>query len=172
VSYTSGSGTNTLSFSYIVAAGNQSSDLDYASSSALQLNGGTIKNGSTDAVLTLPTPGAPGSLGANKALVIDTTAPTGVTVSCAFVSGSNYTCSGSRGIAAGDVPVNLKVTIVRVSNGAAEPGHVDLVPTYQSPAGWTLSSTGLANNNDFQAKVTQTDLAGNATTVTSNTFSR
>jgi hypothetical protein len=49
-------------------------DLDYASTSALTLNGGTIKDhtGGADAVLALPTPGAAGSLGANKSIVIDT----------------------------------------------------------------------------------------------------
>lgn len=69
-SYTSGSGTNTLSFSYTVQAGDGSSDLDYASTSALDLSGGTISNANGNAVLTLPTPGNAGSLGANKALVI------------------------------------------------------------------------------------------------------
>jgi len=171
VTYTSGSGTNTLSFSYVVATGNQSSDLDYASSAALQLNGGTIKNGPADAVLTLPAPAATGSLGANKSLVIDTTPPTGLTVSCAFDNGSHYICSGSRGIAAGDVPPSLRLTVIRVPSGTAEPGHVDQLPSFQNPSGWTLANTGLAKG-DYQASVTQTDLAGNTTTVTSATFSR
>ena len=76
VNYSSGSGSNTLTFNYTVAAGDTSSDLDYVSPSALALNGGTIQDGSSnDATLTLPTPGTAGSLGANKAIVIDTTAP-------------------------------------------------------------------------------------------------
>ncbi|MCU9950564.1 DUF4347 domain-containing protein, partial [Pseudomonas sp. PDM13] len=74
--YVSGSGTNTLTFSYTVQAGDSSADLDYTSTSALTLNGGTIKDGSSrDAVLTLPAPGAAGSLGANKALVVDGVRP-------------------------------------------------------------------------------------------------
>lgn len=81
VSYSSGSGTNTLTFNYTVAAGNTSADLDYSSTGALVLNGGTIKNGGgTNATLTLPSPGAAGSLGGNKNIVIDTTAPTLATV--------------------------------------------------------------------------------------------
>src|SRR5690606_9435026 len=37
--YLSGSGTNTLTFSYTVQAGDSTSDLDYVSTSALALNG-------------------------------------------------------------------------------------------------------------------------------------
>src|SRR4029079_10723532 len=59
VNYTSGSGTNALTFNYTVAAGNTSSDLDYASTSALALNGGTIQDAATNnATLTLASPGA------------------------------------------------------------------------------------------------------------------
>lgn len=67
-SYVSGSGSATLTFSYVVQANDVSSDLDYASTSALS---GTITKSGGSVVLTLPTPGAAGSLGANKALVID-----------------------------------------------------------------------------------------------------
>jgi|GEM_PF-2299728 autotransporter-associated beta strand protein/VCBS repeat-containing protein len=73
--YTSGSGSNTLTFTYTIQEGDTSSDLDYISTAALSLNGGTIKNGTDDAILTLPTPNSSGSLAANKAIVIDTTAP-------------------------------------------------------------------------------------------------
>ena len=73
--YASGSGSTTLNFNYSIAAGQNSTDLDYTSTSALSLNGGTIRTGSTDASLTLPAPGAAHSLGANKNIVIDTTAP-------------------------------------------------------------------------------------------------
>ncbi len=72
-SYISGSGTNTLTFNYVVAAGQNSSDLDYTSTTALTLNGGTIKDTSnTDATLTLPPPLTLGSLGVAKNIVIDT----------------------------------------------------------------------------------------------------
>ena len=43
-SYTSGSGTSTLTFTYTVAAGQSANPLDEASSSALTLNGGTIND--------------------------------------------------------------------------------------------------------------------------------
>jgi len=70
--YTSGSGTDTLTFDYTVAAGHTSADLGYISADALALNGGTIKNlaGDYDADLTLPAPGSANSLGGNRAIVI------------------------------------------------------------------------------------------------------
>ena len=72
--YASGSGSDTLTFTYTVQAGDRSSDLDYVSVNALTLNGGTIQDAaSNNAVLTLPSPGVAGSLGANKAIVILTT---------------------------------------------------------------------------------------------------
>ncbi|HVW96143.1 MAG TPA: FG-GAP-like repeat-containing protein, partial [Mucilaginibacter sp.] len=76
IDFTDGSGTNTLTFSYTVQAGDVSSDLDYQSTSALALNGGTITGaGGGNAILTLPSPGGAGSLRANKDIKIDTQAP-------------------------------------------------------------------------------------------------
>lgn len=69
--YLNGSGSAMLTFRYTVLAGDISPDLDYTSTTALQLNGGTIKNGAISANLTLPAPGATGSLGANESFVID-----------------------------------------------------------------------------------------------------
>ncbi|WP_052293836.1 Ig-like domain-containing protein [Azospirillum sp. B510] len=82
-SYSGGSGTNTLTFTYIVQDGDNATDLDYASINALTLNGGGIADSSTslDAILTLAAPGGAGSMGANKAIVIDTAAPTVSSVS-------------------------------------------------------------------------------------------
>ena len=58
-SYTGGSGTNTLTFTYIVVAGQNSAHLDYASTAALTLNGGSIIDGNgNEANLTLPRPAA------------------------------------------------------------------------------------------------------------------
>ena len=70
--YTSGSGTAALIFTYTVAAGQNSSDLDYTSIAALALKRGTIEDGSGNAAtLTLPTTGTDGP--AAKNIVIDTT---------------------------------------------------------------------------------------------------
>ena len=76
VGYASGSGTDTLTFNYTVQAGDTSSDLDYTGTDALTISSSSIKDSAgNDAVLTLAAPGATGSLGASKAIVIDTTAP-------------------------------------------------------------------------------------------------
>ena len=91
-SYASGSGTSTLTFTYTVAAGQDANPLDYISSTALTLNGGTI----FDTVGPTPTPPsspcphrAPtGSLGKNKSITIDTTAPAVTGVSSATASGT------------------------------------------------------------------------------------
>ena len=62
-----------MSFTYVVALADSSADLDYVGAGALGLNGGTIRNSALiDAILTLPAPGAAGSLGANKNIVIFT----------------------------------------------------------------------------------------------------
>ncbi|NJL21021.1 MAG: hypothetical protein HC895_09695 [Leptolyngbyaceae cyanobacterium SM1_3_5] len=76
--YFSGDNANTLTFRYTVQAGDNSLDLDIASSAALELNGGTIEYAMTtggNAIVALPLPGGLGSLAANKAIVIDTVAP-------------------------------------------------------------------------------------------------
>ncbi|HKB06277.1 MAG TPA: hypothetical protein VKD90_29045, partial [Gemmataceae bacterium] len=88
--YTSGSGSTTLVFTYTVAAGQNTADLDYTSTSALTLNGGTINDqvNGTAATLTLPAPGAAGSLGANKDIVIDTQPPVVTGVSSTTANGA------------------------------------------------------------------------------------
>jgi len=56
--YASGSGTSTLTFSYTVGDKETTDDLNYVSTSSLQLNGGTIKDAvNNNAVLTLPATG-------------------------------------------------------------------------------------------------------------------
>jgi VCBS repeat-containing protein len=86
--YASGSGS-VLTFDYLVQSGDTSADLDYVATSSLTLNGGLIRDsGNNNAVLTLPAPGAAGSLGANKNIRIDTTAPT-VTLTSAAPNPTN-----------------------------------------------------------------------------------
>ena len=71
-SYSIGSGTNTLSFNYTVMVNHASADLEYNSASSLALNNGTVKDlAGNNVTLSLPTTGETGSLGTNKALVID-----------------------------------------------------------------------------------------------------
>ena len=80
-SYASGSETATLTFNYTVLQGHTSLDLDYVSTEALALNGGTILDiAQNTGVLTLPAPGAENSLGGNKNLIVDTTLPMALSV--------------------------------------------------------------------------------------------
>lgn len=76
-SYLTGSNTNTLTFTYTVQEGDGSSDLGYANINALSPNGGSIQliNTSTSAILTLPAPGADGSLSGSSAVVVNTSLP-------------------------------------------------------------------------------------------------
>jgi methionine-rich copper-binding protein CopC len=100
-SYASGSGSNTLSFTYTVQAGDSTGDLDYTATTSLALADGTIRDVSSNpAVLTLATPGATNSLGANKAIVIDTAA----LEANASVTGILYSATG--GIVSG---IDVKV---------------------------------------------------------------
>lgn len=74
--YISGSGTSTLTFRYTVQSGDNTPDLDYTSTTALTLNGGTIKNTvNDDAILILPAPGGPNSLGGQHNIAILNTSP-------------------------------------------------------------------------------------------------
>lgn len=158
-SYVSGSGTNTLTFEYTVQADDASSDLDYTATTALALNGGTIKNSKGDqaeADLTLPTPGEEGSLGHNKAIVIDTSGP---------VIGLSYSTTTFNEAAANDGSITTTSTITLTGDtfkgtvGAAL-GNVTNVPTgltaslvKASDTTATLSFTGKAtahaNTNDI-----------------------
>jgi hypothetical protein len=74
--YGSGSGTDMLTFLYTVTAGDMVTNLEYWSEWALELNGGRIWDIiDNDVILTLPAPGAPGSLSGNITLSLDTDYP-------------------------------------------------------------------------------------------------
>jgi gliding motility-associated-like protein len=142
-SYASGSGSTTLVFNYTIGAGNTSADLDYASTSALALSGGTIKDANTnDALLTLPTVGGASSLGGQKNIVIDTQVPLLNTVTVA----SNNTNTTLAKV--GDI-VTLNFTS----------SETIVTPTV-TIAGHTISATN-TSGNDW--KVDYTMVSGDAT---------
>ncbi len=76
VAYTTGSGTDTLTFTYTVARGELAADLDCPDAGALSLDGATITGEVGAAELALPAPGSASSLGGSKAIVISTGATT------------------------------------------------------------------------------------------------
>ncbi|MFC5695328.1 DUF4347 domain-containing protein [Pseudomonas sp. GCM10022186] len=92
--YLSGSGSDTLTFSYTVQAGDLSADLNYQSTAALAGNGATIRSAiNDDAILTLPALAGGNSLAGQSAIVIDGIAPTvtsvGVPANGTYVAGQN-----------------------------------------------------------------------------------
>jgi Bacterial Ig-like domain len=170
VDYASGSSTSVLTFNYTVVAGNTSPDLDYAATTSLALNGGTIQDLAANiATLTLASPGAAGSLGASKSLVIDTTAPV---VSVTSVNGSVRTfpystnanvasIGGTCGSATGD-----SATVSPLINGVAT---APATATCSSGA-WTLAlTTALTSEASYALSATQADTAGNTGSATSQT---
>ena len=71
--FTGGSGSDILTFTYTVQVGDANADLDYVSVDALTVPGGSVTAVASGraADLTLPPPGPPGSLSANKNLLVD-----------------------------------------------------------------------------------------------------
>jgi uncharacterized delta-60 repeat protein len=88
--YSSGSGTNQLTFTYQVQNGDNSSDLSYTDINSLILpQGSFIKDlALNNAILSLPAIGGTGSLSANQQILIDTMSPSITSVSSSKVNGT------------------------------------------------------------------------------------
>ena len=167
VDYTGGTGTSALTFNYTVQAGDTSSDLDYLYTTALSLNSGTIKDATDNAaVLTLPTPGDLGSLGANKVIVIDTTPPTvGIDVAdTALLAGetSQVTITFSEAVSGFG---NAELTVAN--------GSLTTVSSADGGVTWTATLTPTANLIDATNVITVSntgfrDTAGNTGTGTTD----
>jgi hypothetical protein len=177
VNYSTGSATNTLTFNYTVASGHTSSDLDYKNTTALALNGGTIKDSDGNvATLTLPTPGAAGSLGANKALVVDGVAPTVSGVTSTTANGT-YKVGDAISIIVGLSDV---VTVTGAPRIQLETGTTDQYASYASGTGndtltftYTVASGDTTSDLDYTSTSalelnsgTIKDAAGNTATLT------
>lgn len=177
VNYSAGSGTSTLTFNYTVQAGDNNIDLDYLSVNALSLNGGSIKNGgAVDAILTLPAPGTAGSLGANKALVIDTVAPSVSNVTGATADGSYNTGD----VISLQVSFSENVTVTGTPQLTLETGAVDRSVNYVSGSGsstlvfnYTVQAGDASNDLDYLSSNalslnggTIVDAAGNSSMLT------
>ena len=115
--------------------GNFSTDLDYTSANALVLNGGSIRdNGGNDAILTLPVPGAIGSLSANKDIVVDGSVPAITNVTSSNVDGV-YIVGDTVviGLTFSDI-----VNVTGLPQLSLELGNVNCVAEYVSGTGTTL----------------------------------
>ena len=173
--YTGGSPSTTLSFSYTVGAGQNTADLDYASPNALALNNATVIEAAApnrNASLDLAAPGAAGSLGANKAIIIDTTAPTTTvsTVTFSADTGASNTDLVTQTAAqniSGTLSANLAAgEQVRVSldNGATWSTATAMTGSNT----WSLAGATLAGSNTLKARVQ--DAVGNAGTAVTRAY--
>ncbi len=167
VNYVSGSGTNSLTFTYTVASPHTSSDLD---ANSLALSGGTINDAAGNAA-ALALAGT--SLATNKNLVVDTTLPTITSVNSSTANGSYK---------AGDVisiQVNFSenVTVTGTPQLILETGATDAVVNYVSGSGtgsltftYTVASPHTSSDLDANSLGlnggTINDAAGNAATLT------
>lgn len=177
VNYSSGTGTSALLFNYTVQAGDTTSDLDYVTTNPLSLNGGSIKDAAANnATLTLPSPGAANSLGANKNIVIDGVVPTVSSVTSSTSSGTYK---------AGDV-ISIQVNFSETVNVTGTPqltlenGSSNRTVNYSSGTGtssltfsYTVQAGDISSDLDYVATNslapnggTIKDAAGNNATLT------
>ncbi|WP_428847859.1 beta strand repeat-containing protein, partial [Shewanella inventionis] len=151
INYVSGSSSSTLTFSYTVQSGYTSADLDYVATNSLMLNSGTIRDAaSNNATLTLPSPGAANSLGANKNIVVDGVVPT---VSSVTASTANGTYKPDDVIS---IQVNFSevVSVTGTPQLTLETGTTDRTIDYASGSG----SSSLTFNYTIQSGDTSSDL--------------
>jgi gliding motility-associated-like protein len=165
-SYASGSSTSILNFQYTIGATQNSSDLDYANTSALTLSGGTIRDAySNNALLVLPTAGGASSLGGQKNIVVDTEVPLVNTV--AIVSNNANTSLAKPGdlitltFAANETVAIPSVTIAGSAAAVTNTGGNNWSAAY------TLTNTAPAGTISFT--IAFTDLAANAGTAVTAT---
>ncbi len=172
IDYVSGSGTNTLTFSYIIQVGDTSPDLDYVATNSLA--NGTIQDGAgNNVVLTLASPAAANSLAANKAIVIDTTAPTQTigSIDISADTGSSatdfITATASQTIT-GTLSANLGAS---ESLWASVNGGTTYVNISTSVTGTSISWAGaVLTVGSSSIKLEVRDLAGNVGTTATQAY--
>ncbi len=173
INYVSGSGTSALTFTYTVQAGDTSADLDYQSTAALALNGGTIKDAAgNNGTLTLASPGTVNSLGSNKNIVIDTTAPTTTVATVAFsadtgTSSTDFITNTAAQTISGTLSANIvsgEIVEVSLDNGATWTTATSSVGSNT----WSLSGQMLTASNTLKVRVS--DAVGNGGTALSQAY--
>ena len=174
--YVSGTGTSTLTFDYTVQAGDNAASLDFTGTGALAPSGGTIADPATNnATLTLPSPGAAGSLAANTNLVIDTVAPTAGATTASNANGP-YTTGQTIHVqvgfsepvtVTGNPTVALNTTPARSAAYVSGTGTATLTFDYVVQAGDNVTTLDYTGTGALSlGGGTIADLAGNAATLT------
>jgi hypothetical protein len=169
VNFTSGSGTNTLTFNYTVQAGDTSADLTYVDTTSLVLNGGTIRDVALNtATLTLAGATSVGSLGANSAFVVDTSAPTADLTAGSILSSENAAVTSSEtGVAylvSDAINSGVAVTNLASITGAADSLWNSVAITTANTS-TSLAATGLTPGT---YRLYTADAAGNLSPVSTN----
>jgi len=165
--YSGGDGTSVLTFNYTVQSGDTASDLDYVASDSLSLNGGTITGAVGNANLTLPVPGATGSLSNNNNVVIDNgSAPTILSFTrqtpiASITNSSELTFRATfseqvKNVDSGDFVIT-GVTGITVDVSPLTPSNLYNITVSGVNLGSYNGNVGL----DFSASPTITDSAGN-----------
>ena len=134
----------------MVEAGDSSTDLEYLSTTALELNGGTIKETAAsgfDAFLTLPNLDTANSLGGSKDIIIDTTAPIAPTIV------TPGTTNDSTPEITGTAEANSTVDILQDDTSIG-------TTTADGSGNWTFTPTTLSDGT-YGLTATATDAAGN-----------
>jgi hypothetical protein len=129
--------------------------LDVAGASALTTNGGTVQDAAgNDAVLTLPTAGAAGSLAGSRAIVIAGNPPNVLSVSSSTANGS-YKSGDSITVV---VTFSTAVSVVGTPQITLETGATDQVVSYTSGSGtatlnfnYTVAPGNTSSDLDYQS---------------------
>jgi VCBS repeat-containing protein len=165
INYSSGSGTSVLVFNYTIQSGDITSDLDYVANNSLTLNSGTIRDAAANnATLTLPSPGASGSLGNNKSLIIDTTAPT--------ITGPSSATGATSSISIPETATAVHTFTANESVTWSKSGTDQSFFTISSGGALTITARNFESpadsdsNNTYVVVITATDGAANATNQT------
>ncbi|QVY64848.1 T9SS type A sorting domain-containing protein [Polaribacter sp. Q13] len=161
-----GSGTSTLQFTYTLQAGDISADLDYLATNSLTAGTSIQDAGGSNATLTLPTPGAANSLGANKAIVIDGNAPS----TTSFTRKTPTTQTTNADVLTFLVTFDSDVTGVGAADFAVSGpsgSSIGVIQVTASTYDVTVSGGNLSTLNsnvglNFSGGVSITDLAGNS----------
>ncbi|MEI6467500.1 MAG: MBG domain-containing protein, partial [Verrucomicrobiota bacterium] len=156
--YAAGSGSAVLTFNYTVQAGDNVLKLDYRASDALSAASGGLRGSSgATVVLTLPTPGAAGSLAAVKDFRIDTLAPGLVRFDSSTPGGTYRT--GETVVISAVLTEPLRAggaLVARLTTGAS----VTLTSTAESAVLTGRYVIG-AGENTRSLEITQLSLSGN-----------
>ncbi|WP_173977550.1 DUF4347 domain-containing protein, partial [Magnetospirillum sp. LM-5] len=159
--YVSGSGTGVLKFTYTVQAGDNSADLDYAATYSLDVLGAAIEDlAGNSANLTLASPGQAGSLAANRAIIVDTTAPATPSILAISeddgASNLDFITTDTTIMLAGTAEAGSFVTL------AVDGGAIFATGTINNTGQWVFDYSSVeltAGKHSFT--ITSTDAAGN-----------